>query len=70
MTLVPVDPFYRVQFNDGRSFDYTGDEERLLEQIEAFSPRDVDGYRRLAATAEKIFDTGFTKLSDRPFTSV
>jgi phytoene dehydrogenase-like protein len=30
VTLVPVDPFYRVLFDDGSRFDYVGDEERLL----------------------------------------
>ena len=49
--LVPVDPFYRILFHDGSTFDYVQDEERLLAQIAAFSPRDVDGYRRLAAHA-------------------
>src|SRR5487761_2093451 len=56
--LVPVDPFYRILFHDGSTFDYVGDEERLLAQIAALSPRDVDGYRRLAAHAQRIFDTG------------
>jgi phytoene desaturase len=65
--LMPVDPFYRVVFQDGTHFDYVGDEERLLAQIEALSPRDVDGYRRLAAQAERIFDVGYTQLADQPF---
>lgn len=65
--LVPVDPFYRILFHDGSSFDYVGDEERLVEQIRRLSPRDVDGYRRLAAHAERIFDVGYTQLADRPF---
>jgi len=65
--LVPVDPFYRVMFDDGSSFDYVGDEERLLSQIAVMSPVDVDGYRRLAAQAERIFDVGFTQLADQPF---
>jgi phytoene desaturase len=65
--LMPVDPFYRVMFHDGTQFDYVGDEERLLAQIEAFEPRDVDGYRRLAAQAERIFDVGYMQLADQPF---
>ncbi len=65
--LVPVDPFYRILFPDGTHFDYVGDEERLLAQIEAFEPRDVDGYRRLAAHAQRIFDVGYTQLADQPF---
>ena len=65
--LVPVDPFYRIQFQDGTTFDYTNDDERLLAQIEQLSPRDVDGYRQLARKAEKIFDTGYLQLADQPF---
>ncbi|HEU4561491.1 MAG TPA: phytoene desaturase [Longimicrobium sp.] len=65
--LVPVDPFYRILFHDGSTFDYVGDEERLLEQIRRLSPGDVDGYRRLAAHAERIFDVGYTRLADQPF---
>lgn len=65
--LVPVDPFYRILFHDGSTFDYVGDEERLLAQIAALSPRDVDGYRRLAAHAERIFEVGYLQLADRPF---
>jgi phytoene desaturase len=67
--LVPVDPFYKVMFHDGTSFDYVGDEDRLIEQIASFEPSDVDGYRKLAAHAERIFDVGFTQLSDKPFGS-
>ena len=66
-SLVPVDPFYRIHFDDGSTFDYTGNEERLLAQIARFEPRDVDGYRRLARLAERIFETGFTQLADKPF---
>ena len=65
--LVAVDPFYRILFHDGTTFDYTGDDERLLENIRAISPRDVDGYRRMARQAERIFEVGYTGLADRPF---
>lgn len=65
--LVPVDPFYRVRFPGGGHFDYVGEEERLLAQIERIDPRDVDGYRRFAAHAQKIFDVGYTQLASSPF---
>ena len=66
----PVDPYYRVKFDDGNSFDYVGDEERILAQIEKLSPQDVDGYRRLAKHSEEIFDIGYMKLADVPFDTV
>lgn len=65
--LLPVDPFYRVGFPDGSRFDYVGDEDRLLDQIRAFEPADVDGYRRLAAHAKRIFDIGYQQLAHVPF---
>ena len=65
--LIPVDPFYRILFHEGGSFDFVGDEEGLIAQIERMSPRDVDGYRKLAAKARAIFDVGYMKLADQPF---
>lgn len=65
--MVPIEPFYRVLFTDGSRFDYFGDDDRLLAQIAAFNPADVDGYRRLAAKAERIFEVGYTQLADQPF---
>lgn len=65
--LMPVDPFYRVEFPDGSRFDYVGDEDRLIEQIRAMSPDDVDGYLRMARHAKDVFDVGYTKLVDAPF---
>lgn len=64
---VPVDPFYRCSFPDGEHFDYVGDEERLVAQIDKLSPNDVDGYRRMVKHAERIFDVGYTELADAPF---
>lgn len=65
--LVPVDPFYRIDYPDGSVFDYVGDEERLLEQIRAFNPPDVAGYLRLAEHTRRIFEVGYEQLADVPF---
>ncbi len=65
--LMPVDPFYRIAFHDGAQFDYVGDEERLIENIRAFSPDDVDNYRRMLKRVQEIFDIGYTQLADVPF---
>ena len=68
--LIPIDPFYRIIFNDGSRFDYVGEEERILENIRELSPVDVDGYRKLAKHAQDIFNIGYTKLADEPFDTV
>jgi phytoene desaturase len=65
--LVPVDPFYRVVFPDGRHFDYVGDDERLFTQIAKFNPADVEGYKKLVEQSSRIFDVGYTQLVDADF---
>jgi phytoene desaturase len=65
--IVPVDPFYRIDFHDGRSFEYNADERETERRISEFCPDDVPGYRRMIAEAKSIFDKGFTELSDKPF---
>ncbi len=67
--LVPLDPWYRFHYPDGSSFDYGGTPEETVAEIRRISPEDVDGYRRLLAHSEKLFDAGFTGLADRPFHS-
>lgn len=67
--LVPVEPWYRYLFPDGRTFDYGGTLEETLAAIRRFDERDVDGYRSLLSASEKIFDKGFTELADVPFDS-
>lgn len=65
--LVPVAPWYRYQFANGETFDYGGTVEDTLSEIARFEPKDVEGYRRLVAMSERIFDKGFTELADQPF---
>ena len=70
LQMVPVDPYYRIEFADGSRFDYVGDEERLLANIRELSPPDVDNYRRMVRHMEQIFDVGYTELADVPFERV
>ncbi|MDD9891673.1 MAG: phytoene desaturase family protein [Gammaproteobacteria bacterium] len=66
----PLDPWYRFQFSDGDKFDYGGEMEDTEAEISRFNTDDVNGYRRLVAHSEKIFNVGFTELSDRPFHNI
>ena len=65
--IVPVDPFYRIEFHDGRHFEYNGDEAETERKVAAFSPTDVVGYKALIIAAKAIFQKGFVELSDVPF---
>lgn len=65
--LLPVTPFYRLMWEDGRVFDYSNDEDALFAQIAAKSPADVDGYKRFLAYSENVFREGYVKLGHEAF---
>ena len=65
--IVPLDLWYRFVFNDGETFDYSGNEKSMEKEIKKFSEKDYQGYNKLVKFTEKIFDKGFTDLSDKPF---
>lgn len=65
--LRPVDPFYRVRFDDGTSVDYRGDAQAMRAAVGRLAPGDVAGYERFLAASEAIFKVGFEQLGDRPF---
>jgi len=67
INIVPLDLWYRFMFNDGKTFDYSGDEKSMEQEIKKFSDKDYNGYNNLVNFTEKIFDKGFTDLSDKPF---
>ncbi len=65
--LRPVHPFYRIRFDDGATFDYTGDAEAMRREIARFAPEDVQGYDRFVEKSRKIFRVGFEELAHVPF---
>lgn len=65
--IVPVDPFYRIEFHDGRFFEYNGDEAETERRVAEFSPGDLEGYREMIRRAKAIFQKGFIELADKPF---
>ncbi|HUS66196.1 MAG TPA: phytoene desaturase [Kofleriaceae bacterium] len=65
--LLPVDPFYRLVWPDGDSFDYVGDPARMEAQIEARHAGDGAGYRRFADYSRRVFETGYQELAATPF---
>jgi phytoene desaturase len=67
--LVACDPFYRIRFDDGTHFDYSGDPARMRAEVAKFSPDDVPGFERFVKASEAIFKVGFEQLVDVPFGS-
>ncbi len=64
-----LDPWYRFYFHNGQEFDYRPSVEDTIKEIERFSKEDAEGYKRLLEHSERIFNVGFLKLSDKPFSS-
>ena len=46
VTLLPVSPFYRLNWPDGTNFDYSNDDPALNAEIAKLDPADVAGYQR------------------------
>ncbi|CAN5157452.1 phytoene desaturase [soil metagenome] len=67
--LLPVDPFYRLCWEDGAAFDYNDDQAAMERQIAAFNPADVEGYDRFHKYSEDLYQEGYVKLGAVPFQS-
>ena len=65
--LSPLKIWYQFIFEDKSKFNYSGDEDNMVKQIEDISKGDVEGYQKLVSFTKKIFDKGFTELADVPF---
>ena len=62
-----LDPWYRFYFHTGDQFDYRPSIEDTNDEIRRFAPGDVNGYARLLKASQDIFEIGFEKLADKPF---
>jgi phytoene desaturase len=67
VTLRPMSPFYRIRYDDGETFDYSGDPDATRREIARFAPADVAGYDRYMLASEAIFRVGFEQLGHVPF---
>ncbi|MEO0981259.1 MAG: phytoene desaturase [Pseudomonadota bacterium] len=67
--LRPVDPFYRIRFDDGEVFTYSGDPDAMRREVARFNPQDVDGYERFMRHSEELCAIVFEELAHVPFSS-
>ena len=65
--LQPLNIWYQFVFDDKSKFNYSGNEAEMKNQIKNINIDDVEGYLKLVNFTKKIFDKGFTELSDVPF---
>ena len=65
--LMPVSPFYRLNWPDGTNFDYVNDPEELRRQIEAIAPDDYPGYLKFLEYSGGLYREGYEKLGTTAF---
>jgi len=65
--LLRVNPFYRLFWEDGYSFDYSDDLALIEAQIAKKSPADIEGYKKFLKYSEEVFHEGYEKLVHVPF---
>lgn len=70
ISFTPCDPFYRIFNADGDKFDYNGNHEFVLSEIERWNPNDKQGYTDFIKSTKAIFQKGFVELADQPFLSL
>jgi phytoene desaturase len=69
VTLVPMDPFYRIRFHDGAVFTYSGDPAAMLAEVARFCAKDVAGWERYMRLSAETCRIGFEGLGHVPFSS-
>jgi phytoene desaturase len=67
VALEPVQPFYRLHWPDGTTFDYTNDDRLLREEIAKLNPADVAGYAKFLDYSAGVYREGYEKLGHVAF---
>ncbi|RUR27393.1 phytoene desaturase [Vreelandella andesensis] len=70
VTLLPVEPFYRMDFADGSYFDYKSRIDETVAEIERISPGEGGAYADFLKATEVMYQRGFVELAEQPFTRV
>ena len=65
--LMPVMPFYRLNWPDGTNFDYSNDEQSLRREIAKLEPGDIAGYEAFLDYSAEVYREGYLRLGAVPF---
>ena len=68
--LRPLDPFYRIRFDDGSWFDYSGDPAAMRAEVARFSAADLAGFDAFVAESDRCYQLGFEELGSVAFDTV
>jgi phytoene desaturase len=68
LELLPLDPFYRIYFHDKTFIDYTGDPEKIKQEMRKYNTQDADNYDAFMEASKGIYDAVITDgLGSTPF---
>ncbi len=67
VTLKPLDPFYKIRFDDGDVFQYFASLDAMREEVARVDRDDLPGFERYMKASEAIFKVAFEELVDQPF---
>src|SRR5689334_6045702 len=70
LTLKQIEPFYRLRFQDGTTFDASSDPAAMRAEVARLSPSDVEGFERFMRLSQETCRIGFEQLGDHPFNSI
>lgn len=65
--LLPVSPFYRLNWPDGTNFDYTNDEAALQREIARIAPADLPGYIEFQDYCTRVYREAYQRAAHSPF---
>lgn len=65
--LMPVMPFYRLNWPDGTNFNYSNNQVELDDEIAKLDPADVAGYQDFLDYSAGVYEEGYVKLGHVPF---
>jgi len=65
-----LDPFYRIQFDDGSHFDYNNDLAAMRAEVARFCPADLAGFDGFMAESDRCYKLGFEELATVAFDTV
>lgn len=65
-----LDPFYRIRFDDGDHFDYSGDAAKMRAEVLRMDPYAAPGYDAFVREADTCYELGFAALGSHAFDSM
>jgi phytoene desaturase len=65
VTLVPMDPFYTIQWQDGSTYSARQDDAAMEAEVARLSPGDLEGFRKFLKDAEARYWFGYEDLGKR-----